>query len=420
MNIGSERHPDSDWLAAVLANGTPVMRRVWERREDHKLQILIRALPEPLVPANGRDTAMADPRLRWVAGTPDTSVLNQLPSATVHALREDAEYFYPASTIKLGAIVTALQILRELRAAGAPICRRTAMRYEPSWVGGPLEDRDPSNLDRGTITVEHDIRRVCLVSDNPAHNRLYTLTGHREINERLWRLGLSSVRINHRLAEPRLTWEQHRTTSRVQFLDESGSVIAEIPHRVSDLLIDNTGCAGLLVGRSHVDPMTGDLRETPFDFSRRNRISLSDLQHLLAIVCTPEKAGVDEDDRLAACLALAQTPAESTNPLYPAGNWPSHYAKWLLPGLRRIEAQDSTPDGFVIFNKIGRAYGFTTENALVIHRPSGRAVLLAATLYTNDDGIMNADTYEYAEMADAFYADLGERIGRALINRELR
>jgi hypothetical protein len=417
---GTAPHPDSDWLAGLLANGTPVMRRVWERREELRLQMLLRVLREPLAPAGTPSHPLPDPRLRWVAGGPLTCVWHQLPSATVHALRDSAEYFYPASTIKLGAIVTALQVVRELRCAGAPITRRTPLRYEPSWEGALAEDRDPSNLDGGVITVEHDLRRVCLVSDNPAHNRLYTLTGHREINERLWRLGLSSVRINHRLAEPRLTWEQHRTSGRVLFLDRSGRTLAEIPPRVSDLLIDNTGSTGLLIGRRHIDPMTGELRDGPFDFTRRNRISLNDLQHLLAAVCSPGQGDIDEEDRLAVCLALAQTPAESANPVYPGHTWPSQYAKWLLPGLRRIEAQDSTPDGFVIFNKIGRAYGFTTENALVVHRPSGRAMLLAATLYTNEDGIMNADTYQYAELADAFFADLGERLGRALISGELR
>jgi hypothetical protein len=33
---------------------------------------------------------------------------------------------------------------------------------------------------------------------------------------------------------------------------------------------------------------------------------------------------------------------------------------------------------------------------------------------------MNADTYQYAELADAFFADLGERLGRSLISGELR
>ena len=67
-----------------------------------------------------------------------------------------------------------------------------------------------------------------------------------------------------------------------------------------------------------------------------------------------------------------------------------------------------------IYNTIGQAYGFTTENAWVVDRPTGRSFFLAATLYTNRDGVLNDDRYEYQEIALPFLADLGEAVARRL------
>ena len=62
--------------------------------------------------------------------------------------------------------------------------------------------------------------------------------------------------------------------------------------------------------------------------------------------------------------------------------------------------------------RYGQAYGFTTENAWVVDLETGRSFFLAATLYTNEDGVLNDDQYDYATVAAPFYAALGEALGR--------
>ena len=48
-----------------------------------------------------------------------------------------------------------------------------------------------------------------------------------------------------------------------------------------------------------------------------------------------------------------------------------------------------------------------------MHNPkNGRAVFVAAVLYTNSDGILNDDKYDYETLADSFLADLGELVAR--------
>ena len=67
---------------------------------------------------------------------------------------------------------------------------------------------------------------------------------------------------------------------------------------------------------------------------------------------------------------------------------------------------NSTPgERIEITAKIGRAYGFTVENSYLRNPRNGRAVFVTAVLYTNTDGILNDDKYDYATVADPFFAD---------------
>ena len=76
------------------------------------------------------------------------------------------------------------------------------------------------------------------------------------------------------------------------------------------------------------------------------------------------------------------------------------------PGLEEVIPRDRIK----IYNKTGQAYGFSTENAWVVDTATGNGFFLAATLYTNADGILNDDEYE--EIARPFMAALGEAVAR--------
>jgi hypothetical protein len=71
-----------------------------------------------------------------------------------------------------------------------------------------------------------------------------------------------------------------------------------------------------------------------------------------------------------------------------------------------------------IWNKVGRAYGFTTENAYVEDLGTGRGFFVSAVLYTNPNGVLNDGVYAYESIADPYMADLGEALARALLRPE--
>lgn len=327
--------------------------------------------------------------------------------------RADAEYFYPASTVKLFAAVAALEYLHELRReTNLPIDADTPLVYHPLFEGEKREDQDPSNLEGGTITVRHELRKLFLVSDNEAYNRLYELVGQDRLAATLERAGLGGARLVHRLSESRSA-EENRRSPRIDF--RAPSFLHSLPERQAPSLPPPPAMPGLLIGKGY---FAGDtLVKEPMDFSGKNRISLIDLQRGLCKVLYPKvdcgpggSFELDESDRAMLREAMGTWPRESKNPIYDPAEYPDDWGKLLLPGLLRHLPQEQLR----IDNKFGQAYGFSTENALVTDQRSGRSFFLAATIYTNADGILNDDQYEYKTVARTFFTELGEGLAELL------
>lgn len=329
------------------------------------------------------------------------------PTLRRYGFRVDQEYFYPASAIKACAAIAALETIADLEArhmtgglADAPL------RIAPLFEGDAWQILEPSNLAGGRITVAHEVRKLALVSDNPAFNRLFDLCGYDDLHDRMRRAGLASVVINHRLSDPRSIADQ-RTTAQVTIFGQGATI--DIPARQSRRSYTNHS-PGLAIGDGYL--LRDEFIPVPMDFTRRNGISLVDLQDMLIMLVRPDiplgKRGftLREDHRAMLIEAMTQAPRESENPLYDPGQYPDHYAKFLLPGLLRT----GPADRWRITNKIGRAYGFSVENACVHDLHTGDTVFITAVIYTNADGVLNDDKYEYVQTADPFMADLAHLV----------
>lgn len=375
---------EGDLLLDILASH-PGLRAVAADAEAHRLQIVLGLVEEG---PGGR------------------------PVLVQHGLRLDAEYFYPASTVKLFAAVAALERLAELRReTGLPLDLDTPLVVHPLFADEELEDTDPSNLAGGRITVRHELRKLFLVSDNRAFNRLYELVGQDRLAASLARAGLDRARIVHRLDEAR-SEEENRRFPRIDLV--GAGFVHTLPPRQSPPLPPAPPVPGLTAGHAHF--AGGELVPEPFDFSGKNRFPLAELQRGLCMVLRPDVDcggpgfALSPADREVLREAMRQLPRESPNPLYDPAEVPDAYVKFVLPGLRRVIPADRLE----VYDKTGQAYGFTTENAWIVDRATGRGFFLAATLYTNADGVLNDDRYEYVEVAEPFLADFGEAVARRL------
>lgn len=376
---------ETDFIGRVLAALPAKFSRVLESAEDMRLQVLLSYV------SRGRGGR---------------------PVLCRHGFRVDHEYFYPASAIKICAAIAALQKIQKLPEdlPGTEMLPRTALRVLPVFKGDVEQAHDASNLDKGhSVNLAHDIRKLFLVSDNDAFNRLYSFVGHRSINQAMWSLGLPSTRIHHRLSVERST-EENRVCEAVVI----GNHWCSAPKR-SRLQLPAT-CAerGIHVGSAYID-LTGKQVEEPMDFSKKNAMSLVDLQNVLVKALRPDidigTPGLELDENLRQLLleAMVQYPSQSRNPKYDAKDYPDDYCKFFLPGLARVRPQGALR----VYNKIGQAYGFSTDNSYILDIETGQSFFLSASLYTNKNGILNDDKYEY-DLAYEVFADIAEVLTRAI------
>ena len=384
LHAASQAPFDATSLAKLL-HEDPRLAKVAADAETYRLQILV-GLVEP--DGDGRQ------------------VLRQV------GFRADAEYFYPASSIKLFAAVTALEKLNALRQkTGQPIDENTGLVFHPLFEGETRYDRDPSNIDDRRVTPAQEIRKLFLVSDNPAFNRLYEFVGQDVLNDRLHAVGLESAQIVHRLSIARSV-EDNKRSPKIDLYGDGFRVT--IPERTSEGRLLKNEVPGLDIGQGVW--RDGKVHPGAMDFRIKNRISLTDLQRGLCKVVRPEVDAEGAAFDLSAAQrewlleVMAQYPRESRNPVYDPEEYPDDWVKFLLPGLVEVVPKDRLR----IYNKIGCAYGFSVENAWVVDRETGRSFFLAAALYTNADGILNDDQYEYDTVALPFLAALGEAVAKAL------
>ena len=159
------------------------------------------------------------------------------------------------------------------------------------------------------------------------------------------------------------------------------------------------------------------------DFAAKNRAPLAVLQRALCTVVRPDvdcgASGVSGfalsvADRELLLRAMRRLPRESVNPRLDRAQHPDAYVKFLLPGLRRV----LDPARLRVYDKSGQAYGFTLDNSWVsetsLDGGDGRSFFLAAALYTNGDGVLNDDLYEYEQVALPALAEVAEAVARGV------
>lgn len=384
--ITSRPNANAD-LMATLGNVSTNVSQVLTAPDRYRVQILV---SEPVTNSTGQVTLRR-------AG-----------------FRLGAEYFYPASSIKLCAAIAALQTSEDLQSRHHTAdLLEVPLEIAPLFPGDPAQTNDASNLNGGFITIGQELRKICLVSDNQAFNRFYDLTGHEALNRRMHDLGLRSVVLNHRLSETRNIPDMLASAA-VTFRVPGHEPIV-VPARHSSLVLTNIS-RDLLLGSGYLKGET--LVPEPMDFTRRNGVSLVDLQDLLVKLTRPDvalgtpKLELAESHRNMLIEAMTMYPGESTNPVYPEESHPGIQSKFLIPGIRRVFPAAQRGKRIEVTGKTGRAYGFSIENSYVRNPANGRAVFVTAVLYTNSDGILNDDKYDYASIADPFLADLGEWVAR--------
>ncbi len=339
---------------------------------------------------------------------------NGIPDLQHHYFNVNAaEYFYPASTVKLPVVLLALQKLNELKAKG--IDMNTTMITESSYSGQTSVYNDPSTPD-GKPSIAQYIKKILLVSDNDAFNRLYEFLGQEYINKELHKKGYEDVQILHRL-NIFLSTEENRRTNPVKFYDSNNNILySQNEQRNTTNYLQRNDSIGKGFYRGN------NLINSAMDFSKKNRISLEDLHNILVSLVFPEKVSakqrfnITEEDRKFVLNYMSKYPTESLYPPYAADTanyWPA-YGKFLLFGAEK----ENLPEYIRIFNKEGDAYGHLIDVAYVVDYKNKIEFFVSASIYCNSDGILNDDKYDYKNIGLPFMKNLGRVLYEYELKRE--
>ena len=322
------------------------------------------------------------------------------------------EYFYPASTVKFPLSVLALEKLNNLKVAG--LNKGTTAIYDSVTARQETIYNNPYAID-GRQTIEQAIKEVLVVSDNNAANRLYEFLGQEYIHSQLANRGYPEVYIRNRLELGRTPLE-NRQTQAVHFYDANNKLIYTQPaqNNTSKLPYYN-----VLIGNGYLNN-NDSLINAPLNFSEKNRISLSDLHHIMQSVIFPnqmpkkQRFNLSSDDRKFLLQWMHTTPNESNYPTYDSSAYYPAYAKFIMLGSER----GTIPSNIKIFSKAGDAYGFLLDNTYIIDTEAKVEFMLSAVIYVNADGILNDNTYDYRTIGLPFMKNLGNTIYQYELSRK--
>ena len=324
------------------------------------------------------------------------------PALTTYSYRSDSnEYFYPASTVKLAASVLALEKLNALKIDKSTTFQ--TLKNRPSQ----LEIKMDTTAKSGLPSVEHYIKKILLVSDNEAYNRLYEFLGQRPFNETMLSKGFKGVRFTHRLQTP-LPRLENQYTNPIQLLDASGKVIYQQAETFNNK--PYSAVTPILLGKGTMID-AGLVEDKPLDFSLKNAYPLQAQHDFLQRLMLPEafsakdRFNLKKEDYAFLYRYMSMYPTESKDPIYKEEF--ATYCKFLYYGSEKNALLNPS---MRIFNKVGDAYGFLLDNAYVVDFEKKVEFMVTAVLLCNEDEIFNDEQYDYDTIGFPFYKNLGQVI----------
>lgn len=313
-------------------------------------------------------------------------------------------YFYPASTVKMPTAFLALEKLNQLNLIHLD---KTSVMLTGAGRSPQTAATVDLSAKSGLPSVEQYVKKIFLVSDNDAYNRLYEFLGQAGLNEQLQTKGFEQTRIIHRLSVSGYDVEGNRHTNPVSFLTNDQLTYHQGQRYSifkSPLQLQNE-----LAGKAYMNSEDKIVNE-PFDFRYKNFVALQDLHDMLKTVLFPlsvpekQRFNLTAEDYQFLYKMMSMYPRESQHPKYEKES--DDYVKFYLYNA----GKDTLPDHIRVFNKVGWAYGFLTDVSYIIDFEKGIEFMVAAVIHVNENETYNDGVYEYDEIGMPFFRQIGKRL----------
>ena len=317
---------------------------------------------------------------------------------------DDNKYFYPASTIKLPIVVLTLKKINELRSKGSEITLKSKIILN-------FKDDYSELVIRDSITsFQNLIADVFLVSDNSASNILIDFIGYNYFNDEMKNAYFDKTYLNHKFnPDPYVnsTW---------QISDLDNNLISSLNDNQKIIKADDK-TIGLEKGERRY--FKGEILDESLNFSKKNRSSMTDMHNLIKYIFYPEifdstntfNLNVEDYDFLRYWMSRF-TYEDIGEKFIGDENFFETYNKFFIHG----DEQSVSNEQIRVYNKIGQAYGTSTDNGLIKNYQDNVEFILTATIYTNKNKVINDNLYEYNDLAVPFLAKLSRAIYNELVD----
>lgn len=335
---------------------------------------------------------------------------DEAPCGRLMTYREDAEYLYPASAIKIIPAIAVLSLWSEGGAGRPPLDAPLLFsdKQADDAVGHTLRvgGYRPQSL------ADH-LEAMLVESSNGSFNALYELAGPEAQNEPFHRGGFPSIRLIHRLSGYNLPRELAAYLPSVAWM-RGGERVVWLPERtLASLPTSSIRLPSEQIGIGYLEANSGLRVEAPMPFGMKNGVTLADLQRLLVALFHE----LPETDTA----RLPALTAEATSLMLSLMRGPlsekegvsaeSREARFkpMLPGLLGYGLARAQID---YTNKAGRAYGFHLDNARI--RIGDRIAYVTVGMLANSDGVFNDDRYDYDALSFPALRAVGAMVGSKL------
>lgn len=333
------------------------------------------------------------------------------PSFKQYAYRLNSRnYFNPASLVKLPVLCCALQKLNQLNVRGLDKNTHLTIGRQQSCQTAVVQDPTAPG---GRASIAHYIKKVLLVSDNDAYNRLYEFLGQHDIHANLRASGYPDVRIIRRFCN--CDYSENRFTNPFFFYNDMNQPVYSQPQQVNPEPLVNP-LPNLKRGRGHLD-CRGRYVAEPFDYTYSNNLSLADANSMLMAVMFPEAAPLKQrfalkpDDYRFVYRYLCMLPGESDIPAYAAdGKYPDNHKKYFVFGDAYGSRSDMRSGPVRSFNIVGKSDGYLSDCAYIVDFECRVEFFLSAVIYVNSDQVLKDGRYEYDSVGMPFLAELGRTV----------
>lgn len=378
VSISTSFSQSSNPITKISESNSPIIKLVVDNIKDYELQIIYTVID--------RDE-------------------NNYPKFTDYNFGVDKTvYFYPASTVKLPACILALQKLNKLNIPN--VNKYTSLKIDSAF-GGQTKVISDETSENALPSIAHYIKKILLVSDNDAFNRLYEFLGQQQLNEGLSQIGFQNFKLVHRLAFG-YDFIGNANTNPFSFYSDSG-ILYEQPAQINENKIE-LKLSKTKRGIGFINSKDKFVNE-PMDFSSKNYIALPTLHGILKRLLFPfifedsKRFSLATKDYKFLYKYMSTLPMEIDFPQYDSTHYDS-YVKFFIFG----DSKKPIPKNIRIFNKVGFAYGFITDAAYIVDFENRIEFMVSATLHVNKNKTYNDGVYEYDQIGIPFLSELGRQL----------